>query len=73
MLITSDGILKIADFGLCKEISLPNKPMTLEVQTLWYRAPEIILGSQCYTQAIDVWSAGVIIMELIMIYTISQT
>jgi serine/threonine protein kinase len=69
LLISDDGILKIADFGLCKQISFPTKPMTLEVQTLWYRAPEILMGNNTYSQAIDVWSAGVIMMEIFMFWS----
>ncbi|PHZ16483.1 cell division protein kinase 10 [Rhizopus microsporus ATCC 52813] len=64
LLLTSSGILKIADFGLARTFSLPSKPMTPNVVTLWYRAPEVLLGDTHYTPAIDLWSAGCIMGEL---------
>lgn len=60
--------IRIADFGLAKCVFsrlLPStRPLTHEIVTLWYRAPEVILGSSQYTAAIDVWSIGVIVLEL---------
>ena len=57
--------VKIADFGLSRNVRQPMQPMTREVQSLWYRAPEIILGNSNYTFAIDYWSIGIIAYELI--------
>lgn len=54
----------IADFGLARTLSLPGKPMTPNVVTLWYRAPEVLFGDNNYTTAIDLWSAGCIMGEL---------
>lgn len=64
LLVTKAGIVKLADFGLARTFSLPIKPYTHEVVTLWYRAPEILLGAKEYTAAIDMWSVGCIFSEL---------
>ncbi|OMO96199.1 hypothetical protein CCACVL1_05046 [Corchorus capsularis] len=65
LLIDSNGILKIADFGLACSFD-PHKsvPMTSRVVTLWYRPPELLLGSSHYGVAVDLWSAGCILGEL---------
>ncbi|KAJ1956838.1 hypothetical protein GGI12_005200, partial [Dipsacomyces acuminosporus] len=65
-LLTRSGELKIADFGLARLFHCPNRPMTPQVATLWYRAPELILGSLEYTEAIDLWSVGCIFGELLI-------
>ena len=57
-------MLKIADFGLARTMGLPLKTYTHEVVTLWYRAPEVLLGSKIYSTAIDMWSIGAIFYEL---------
>lgn len=65
LLIDNEGILKIADFGLASFFDPVNKhPMTSRVVTLWYRAPELLLGSTDYGVGIDLWSAGCILAEL---------
>lgn len=46
-------------------ISIPVRPYTNEVVTLWYRAPELLLGSKEYSYSIDIWSIGCIFVELI--------
>ncbi|KAI8917860.1 cyclin-dependent kinase 10 [Powellomyces hirtus] len=66
LLLTSAGVLKIADFGLARTFSLPPTPMTPKVVTLWYRAPELLLGEKTYTTAIDMWSVGCILGELLL-------
>ncbi|KAM3582365.1 hypothetical protein VKS41_005011 [Umbelopsis sp. WA50703] len=53
-----------ADFGLARSLSLPSKPMTPKVVTLWYRAPELLFGEAHYTTAVDMWSVGCIFGEL---------
>ncbi|KAJ1668700.1 hypothetical protein IW140_002011 [Coemansia sp. RSA 1813] len=65
-LLTRSGELKIADFGLARLFHEPRRPMTPQVATLWYRAPELILGSSEYTKAIDLWSVGCIFGELLI-------
>ncbi|CAG9315641.1 CDC28_1 [Blepharisma stoltei] len=65
LLLDSNNDLKIADFGLARAFQIPYRPYTTSVQTLWYRAPEIILGCEVYNTAIDLWSVGCIMAELI--------
>uniref|UniRef100_A0A6N2K3Q5 Protein kinase domain-containing protein n=1 Tax=Salix viminalis TaxID=40686 RepID=A0A6N2K3Q5_SALVM len=58
LLIDKDGMLKIADFGLSNYYSPKQKqPLTTRVVTLWYRAPELLLGATDYGTGIDLWSA----------------
>ncbi|XVE49938.1 hypothetical protein DITRI_Ditri01bG0122100 [Diplodiscus trichospermus] len=65
LLIDTNGILKIADFGLaCHFDPHDTVPMTSRVVTLWYRPPELLLGASHYGIAIDLWSAGCILGEL---------
>ena len=56
--------LKITDFGLARAVSLPIPCYASEAVTLWYRPPELLLGANCYTTSVDVWSAGCIFAEL---------
>lgn len=65
LLIDRHGSLKIADFGLARAFGIPVRPYTHEVVTLWYRAPEILLGSQKYSVPVDIWSVGCIFAELV--------
>lgn len=58
--------VKIADFGLARVFSIPIRPYTHEVVTLWYRAPEILLGSAEYSTPVDIWSAGCIFAEMFL-------
>ena len=65
LLINNDGVLKIADFGLATSYQPDQSlPLTSRVVTLWYRAPELLLGATEYGPAIDMWSAGCILAEL---------
>ena len=57
--------LKIADLGLGRAFSIPLKSYTHEIVTLWYRAPEILLGSALYSTPVDMWSIGCIFAELV--------
>jgi serine/threonine protein kinase len=58
VLVSQDLRIKLADFGLARTYSLPMRSYTHEVVTLWYRAPEILLGEQKYTTAVDMWAIG---------------
>lgn len=58
--------IKLADFGLGRVFSLPVAKYTHEVVTLWYRAPEILLGTRLYSTAVDMWSVGCILAEMIL-------
>jgi serine/threonine protein kinase len=65
LLIDSNGVLKIADFGLAISYDPDNpQPLTSRVVTLWYRPPELLLGATEYGVAVDMWSTGCIVAEL---------
>ncbi|KAI9020503.1 kinase-like domain-containing protein [Hyaloraphidium curvatum] len=64
LLIDQQGALKLADFGLARAFGIPLRSYTHEVVTLWYRAPEILLGSRHYSTAVDIWSVGCIFAEM---------
>lgn len=64
ILINSHGVLKLADFGLARAKSLPTKTFTNEVVTLWYRAPDVLLGNVEYSTSIDIWGVGCIFFEM---------
>ncbi|XP_047082660.1 cyclin-dependent kinase G-1-like [Lolium rigidum] len=65
ILLNNRGELKICDFGLSRQYGSPLKPYTQLVVTLWYRAPELLLGATEYSTAIDMWSMGCIMAELL--------
>uniref|UniRef100_A0A3P8S8N5 Cyclin dependent kinase 10 n=1 Tax=Amphiprion percula TaxID=161767 RepID=A0A3P8S8N5_AMPPE len=54
-----------ADFGLARMYGIPQQPMTPRVVTLWYRAPELLLGTKTQTTALDMWAVGCILAELL--------
>ncbi|KAL8129284.1 hypothetical protein V2J09_018439 [Rumex salicifolius] len=62
-LLVKNDVIKIADFGLAREVSSA-PPYTDYVSTRWYRAPEVLLQSSSYTPAIDMWAVGAILAEL---------
>lgn len=64
LLIDKHGNIKLADFGLARAFGLPVKTYTHEVVTLWYRAPEILLGQKQYSTPVDIWSIGCIFAEM---------
>lgn len=64
ILIDGSGRLKIADFGLAKKASFLQRRKSNAIVSLWYRAPEIILGSEDYFLGVDIWSVGCIFAEL---------
>lgn len=66
LLIDRTGKLKLADFGLARAFGIPVRHYTHEVVTLWYRAPEILLGSKKYSTPVDIWSIGCIFAEMVM-------
>ncbi|KAL1436010.1 hypothetical protein MTO96_010767 [Rhipicephalus appendiculatus] len=65
ILIDDNGDIKVADFGFCRAFRLPVRVYTPEVGTLWYRAPEILMGARRYSTPVDVWSIGCIFYELL--------
>ncbi|KEZ39460.1 Cyclin-dependent kinase 1 [Scedosporium apiospermum] len=64
LLIDAEGNLKLADFGLARAFGVPLRTYTHEVVTLWYRAPEILLGGRQYSTGVDMWSVGCIFAEM---------
>ncbi|XP_075758045.1 cyclin-dependent kinase 2 isoform X2 [Pelodiscus sinensis] len=64
LLINAEGAIKLADFGLARAFGVPVRTYTHEVVTLWYRAPEILLGCKYYSTAVDIWSLGCIFAEM---------
>lgn len=75
VLITKNGILKLADFGLARAFSAnkngqPNR-YTNRVVTLWYRPPELLLGDRNYGPPVDLWGAGCIMAEMWTRYVFS--
>ena len=64
LLINNKGQLKLADFGLARAFGIPVNTFSNEVVTLWYRAPDVLLGSRTYNTSIDIWSAGCITAEM---------
>ncbi|KAL3119050.1 hypothetical protein niasHT_003833 [Heterodera trifolii] len=65
LLISKNGELKLADFGLARAQSVPTKSYTAEVVTLWYRPPDVLLGSTDYSTHIDMWGVGCILFEML--------
>ncbi|KAF8516020.1 Pkinase-domain-containing protein [Hysterangium stoloniferum] len=64
LLIDKHLNLKLADFGLARAFGVPLRTYTHEVVTLWYRSPEVLLGSRHYSTALDMWSVGCIFAEM---------
>ena len=64
LLVDREGNLKLADFGLARAFGVPLRTYTHEVVTLWYRAPEILLGGRQYSTGVDMWSVGCIFAEM---------
>eukprot|EP00899_Mesostigma_viride_P019597 jgi/Mesvir1/27639/Mv07369-RA.1 len=65
LLYCNDGMLKLCDFGLARHYQPDPRPYTAKVVTLWYRAPELLLGETRYTPAVDMWAVGCIAGELL--------
>jgi cell division cycle 2-like protein len=63
----STGLLKVCDFGMARRYGEPLQPYTQPVVTLWYRAPELLLGAKRYSPAVDDWSVGCIFAELLLL------
>lgn len=66
LLIDHTGVVKITDFGLAKSFGSPNRIMTHQVVTRWYRAPELLFGARLYSTGVDVWAVGCILAELLL-------
>ncbi|EAN82888.1 cell division protein kinase 2, putative [Trypanosoma cruzi] len=66
LLISREKSLKLADFGLGRAFGIPVKKFTHEVVTLWYRSPDVLLGSTQYGTPVDIWSVGCIFAEMVI-------
>jgi serine/threonine protein kinase len=64
LLINMEGELKLADFGLARAFGIPVRHYTHEVVTLWYRPPDVLMGSRNYGTQVDIWSVGCIFSEM---------
>ena len=65
LLISNEGILKLADFGLARFYAKHHQlDYTNRVITIWYRSPELLLGETQYGPAVDIWSAACVMMEI---------
>jgi len=65
LLVSNTGVIKLADFGLARCFSIPSRVYTHEVVTLWYRAPELLMGAHFYSTAVDIWSLACIFAEIV--------
>jgi cyclin-dependent kinase 7 len=65
-LVTADGSIKLADFGLSRIYGSPERRLTNQVFARWYRAPELLYGSTCYGPGVDMWAAGCVFAELLL-------
>ncbi|XP_057971541.1 cyclin-dependent kinase E-1 isoform X1 [Malania oleifera] len=72
--VDEQGVVKIADFGLARIYQAPLKPLSENgvVVTIWYRAPELLLGAKHYTSAVDMWAVGCIFAELLTLKPLFQ-
>jgi len=64
-ILYKNGVIKIADFGLARPYLMPTGTLTREIESLWYRAPEVMLGEQKYSLPVDIWTIGCIFAELV--------
>ena len=72
ILLNKDLIIKLCDFGLSRKLSFEKRPYTQEVLSLWYRAPELLLGSNIYNESIDIWSIGCIFAFMVLKHTLFE-
>ncbi|CDW57115.1 Cyclin-dependent kinase 2 [Trichuris trichiura] len=65
LLIDRTGRVKLADFGLARFTKIQCEKYSSKVVTLWYRAPELLLGEKRYTSYVDIWSMGCVFFEMV--------
>ncbi|PAA62419.1 hypothetical protein BOX15_Mlig033434g1, partial [Macrostomum lignano] len=63
--VSATGQVKLGDFGLARMYGSPNRPLTNQVVTRWYRCPELLLGAKIYGPGVDMWAAGCVFAELL--------
>ena len=67
VLVQRSGELRLADFGLARGVASPQRrPLTAQVVTRWYRAPELLWGARHYGPGVDLWAAGCVLAELLL-------
>jgi len=67
LLVSSEGYLKIGDFGFSKKYAEPETMrFSPNVVTIWYRSPELLYGADIYGPGVDIWSAGCVFAELML-------
>ncbi|KAK2955826.1 putative Cyclin-dependent kinase 2 like protein [Blattamonas nauphoetae] len=66
LFLTRDLKLKLGDFGLARAFGIPVRSFTHEVVTLWYRAPDVLMGNRKYSTPVDIWSVGCIFAEMVI-------
>ncbi|KAE8675774.1 putative serine/threonine-protein kinase [Hibiscus syriacus] len=67
ILVNNEGVMKLGDFGLANILTSKNKnQLTSRVVTLWYRPPELLMGSTSYDVSVDLWSVGCVFAEVLM-------
>ena len=65
LLLSADGVLKLADFGLARLHVPDGRPYSHQVATRWYRSPELLYGAQHYDGGCDMWAVGCVLGELL--------
>lgn len=66
ILVSDHGHVKLADFGLARTFTEGEGSYSREIVTLWYRSPEVLLGTENYSTAVDMWSVGCIFAEMLL-------
>ena len=67
-MLEHNGTVKLADFGLARAFGIPIKTLTHEIETLWYRAPEVLLGQKQYSLGVDIWAVGCIFARSLLMW-----
>ncbi|XP_044758807.1 cyclin-dependent kinase-like 2 [Coccinella septempunctata] len=64
VLVSTNGVVKLCDFGFARLATNTNEPLTDYVATRWYRAPELLVGDQSYGTGVDIWAIGCLFAEM---------
>ncbi|CEM01665.1 unnamed protein product [Vitrella brassicaformis CCMP3155] len=64
--INAEGEIKLGDFGLARSHGSPDRAMTPQVVTIWYRPPELLYFARLYSDKVDIWSVGCIFAEMLL-------